>query len=123
MLLYSNPQTHIAISSCPMFHFCSCFGVFALFLPTLIYFQCDFTAVWLPIQEMICKLNEERKQTRSVNFVQTVGTNDCFSTEPVIYICFFGGVGAGAGLCMERGWTGWDWGISLNGWGLCNGYL
>lgn len=50
----------------------------------------------------MCKLNEDGKQTRSVNFVQTVGTNDCFSTEPVISICFFGGVGGSEALYGAR---------------------
>lgn len=35
-------------------------------------------------------MKKASKQDKSVNFVQTVGTNDCFSTEPVISICFFG---------------------------------
>lgn len=45
-----------------------------------------------------------------MNFVQTVGTNDCFSTEPAISICFFGGGEggrlAGGAPCVEGGGFG-----------------
>lgn len=77
-------------------------------------------------------MKKASKQDKSVNFVQTVGTNDCFSTEPVISICFFGGGQGGkrgmALYVLRVGvWGGWGgeegWDFSVNGRGLCNDYL
>lgn len=47
-------------------------------------------------------MKKANKQDKSVNFVQTVGTNYCFSTEPVISICFFGGREGGRSVMALR---------------------
>lgn len=121
-----------AISIQPKFFFLLLlFFVVCLILRTLIYLWCDFTAVWLPVRKMMCKLEEGGKQTRQICEFCTNCRNKCFSTEPVISICF-----VGAGGVKDRwgdkgedtlyivqggGWMTWD--FSLSGRGLCNDYL